>query len=170
MNARALRRVASALAVGITIAGAGGCGSGCRSDDPIGTSAAGTTSTPKSPGPAPDGRGPFPPRDGSLPVAELEGGLTLELNPEDRTLSETLWRTGTWEALQTKALLERLEPGDTFVDVGANLGYYTVLAAKKVGPSGRVFAFEPDPESFALLKRNVDRNGLTNITAENKAA
>jgi len=115
------------------------------------------------------GRGPFPPTDDTAPVVDL-GGVTLELNPEDRTLSATLWSEGVWEKTQTEQLLEQLSPGDTFVDVGANIGYYTVLAARKVGPQGRVFAFEPDPESFALLQRNVERNALSQVVVENKAA
>lgn len=114
-------------------------------------------------------RGPFPPADGSAPIIDL-GGVSLELNPEDRTLSTTLWNEGVWEKTQTEQLLEQLSPGDTFVDVGANIGYYTVLAAQKVGPEGRVFAFEPDPESFALLQHNVERNGLSQVVLENKAA
>lgn len=114
-------------------------------------------------------RGPFPPPEGSAPVIDL-GGVSLELNPEDRTLSATLWNDGVWEKTQTEQLLELLSPGDTFVDIGANIGYYTVLAAQKVGPKGRVFAFEPDPESFALLQHNVERNGLSQVVVENKAA
>ena len=134
-------------------------------------------STPQDDGPRSDegkdpgkpARGPFPPPDGTPPVVELDG-VKLELNPEDRTLSATLWSEGTWEKTQTEQLLAQLSPGDTFVDVGANIGYYTVLAAHKVGPEGRVFAFEPDPESFALLQRNVERNGLSQVVLENKAA
>jgi len=143
---------------------------------------------PKAPDPAPDvaqpdGAGadngeaptptetsrPFPPPDGSTPIVDVRGS-SLELNPDDNMLSAALWRDAVWEEKQTELLLAQLEPGDTFVDVGANLGYYTVLAAKKVGATGRVFAFEPDPESFALLKRNVARNGLDQVVLENKAA
>ncbi|MBL4687128.1 MAG: FkbM family methyltransferase [Nannocystaceae bacterium] len=144
----------------------------CRSDD---APARRTTGDGESAGSTtPEGtpsntRGPFPPKNGSAPVVDL-GEASLELNPEDRSLSAALWATGTWEQHQTEFILERLAPGDTFLDVGANLGYYTVLAAKKVGPTGRVFAFEPDPESFALLQRNVKRNGLHNVVLENKAA
>jgi FkbM family methyltransferase len=53
--------------------------------------------------------------------------------------------------------------GDTVVDVGAHIGLYTLIAAKRVGPSGKVIAIEPDPENCNLLKRNVELNRLTNV-------
>ena len=56
-------------------------------------------------------------------------------------------------------------PGATFVDVGANLGIYTLVASRIVGPSGRVIACEPSVQSFPLLQRNITLNSLTNVTA-----
>jgi FkbM family methyltransferase len=56
------------------------------------------------------------------------------------------------------------KPGNTVIDVGAHIGLYTLIAAKKVGPSGKVIAIEPDPENCNLLKRNVELNRLTNVT------
>ena len=53
--------------------------------------------------------------------------------------------------------------------MGANVGYYTLMAARLVGESGRVYAFEPDPQTFALLERNVRWNGFTNVVLEPKA-
>ena len=62
------------------------------------------------------------------------------------------------------AFLERaLSPGKTFVDVGANLGIYALVASRIVGPSGRVVAFEPAQQSFFLLKENVTLNRFTNV-------
>jgi FkbM family methyltransferase len=62
------------------------------------------------------------------------------------------------------AFLERaLSPGNTFVDVGANLGIYALVASRIVGPSGRVIAFEPSQQSFFLLKENVALNSFTNV-------
>ena len=54
-----------------------------------------------------------------------------------------------------------LRPGMTFVDVGANVGYYTALAARRVGPSGSVFAFEPSDYAYPRLTRMVEKSGLT---------
>jgi FkbM family methyltransferase len=69
-----------------------------------------------------------------------------------------------YEPLETAILLERLKPGQTFVDIGANIGYYTLLAARQVGPGGRVYAFEPDAENFKLLRKNIGINGYANVT------
>jgi FkbM family methyltransferase len=57
-------------------------------------------------------------------------------------------------------LVTGLQPGDTFLDVGAHLGYFTVLAAIRVGPRGRVCAFEPNPDVRAQLTDHVARNGV----------
>src|ERR1700739_2290572 len=58
-----------------------------------------------------------------------------------------------------------LSPGKTFVDVGANLGIYTLAASRIVGPSGRVIAFEPSLESFPILKENISLNAFENVVA-----
>ncbi|HVB99615.1 MAG TPA: FkbM family methyltransferase [Candidatus Dormibacteraeota bacterium] len=65
----------------------------------------------------------------------------------------------------TRALVERLlPPGGTFIDVGAHVGLYTLVAARRVGPGGRVYAFEPEPNNFQLLTQNIQRNGYANVT------
>jgi len=51
-----------------------------------------------------------------------------------------------------------------FFDLGANIGWYSLLAARIVGASGKVFSFEPDPEVAARLRRNIERNGFANIS------
>lgn len=56
------------------------------------------------------------------------------------------------------------------LDVGAFLGYYTLVAAERCGPSGKVFAFEPDPRNFAYLLRNVKENGFTDRVATLRTA
>lgn len=63
-----------------------------------------------------------------------------------------------------------LRPGDTYVDVGANIGYFALHAARLVGPRGRVLAVEPDPRSFARLSSNIALNEASNITPVNLAA
>lgn len=74
-----------------------------------------------------------------------------------------------YEPLETTLLKDNLRSGQTFVDIGANIGYYTLLAARIVGPQGRVFAFEPDPDNFQLLKKNVETNGYSNVVLVPKA-
>jgi FkbM family methyltransferase len=62
-----------------------------------------------------------------------------------------------------------LDAGDTVVDIGANIGCFTVMAASIVGPSGRVISIEPEPESYKLLCHNIQLNNLSNVTALNLA-
>jgi FkbM family methyltransferase len=58
------------------------------------------------------------------------------------------------------AIAEALEPGAIFFDVGANVGFFTLIGARAVGPAGHVFAFEPNPSSRAVLERNAAANGF----------
>lgn len=62
-----------------------------------------------------------------------------------------------------RAITERLQPGGTFVDAGANIGFYSILAAKLVGPSGRVVAFEMMPDTADILRRHVTANGASTV-------
>ncbi len=68
---------------------------------------------------------------------------------------------GSFEREETRVVCRILRPGMTFVDVGANVGYYTALAAQLVGPTGSVFAFEPSDYAFPRLSRMIEKNGLT---------
>ncbi len=81
-----------------------------------------------------------------------------------------LFHFGIFEPNLTDWLWNALEPGDVFVDVGANVGYFTLLAARAVGPTGSVVAIEPAPSTFAALRGNLGRNGATNVRALNLAA
>ncbi len=93
----------------------------------------------------------------------------LALDATDRGISRRLWRYGTREPEQ-KFLLERvLRPGMRVFDVGANIGYYTVMMARLVGPQGRIYAVEPHPDNYRLLCHNVSRNAVDNVETENVA-
>jgi FkbM family methyltransferase len=59
-----------------------------------------------------------------------------------------------------------MKEGDLFVDVGANIGVYALHAARRVGEKGKVFAFEPTPETFSDLQQNVQSNRCLNVTCE----
>lgn len=74
-----------------------------------------------------------------------------------------------YEPDHVNLMKEKVKSGDYVIDIGANIGYYTLLLAKLVGPDGKVFAFEPDPENFRVLEKNVKLNGYKNIIIENKA-
>src|SRR5712691_1786540 len=65
---------------------------------------------------------------------------------------------GTYERRELAWVLQRLSPGDLFVDVGAHVGYFSLPAARRVGPSGRVIAIEPTPTSVEVLERNRSLN------------
>jgi FkbM family methyltransferase len=72
--------------------------------------------------------------------------------------------TGRTAPAETAAVRASLSPGGTFVDVGANWGYFTLVAAHAVGDAGRVVALEPDPRVHAELRANVQRNGIRNVS------
>ena len=87
----------------------------------------------------------------------------------DRTLYLWLHRLGLMGASERAALRRLVRPGMTVVDVGANLGLYSVFLARQVGPAGRVVSFEPDPDLFALLRGNCAANAVANVEAYNMA-
>jgi FkbM family methyltransferase len=93
-------------------------------------------------------------------------GLWIELNP--RTGQSYL--RGDAEIAVQRVLADRLQPGMIFYDLGANIGLFSMLAARIVGPTGRVFSFEPDHETVVRLERNVERNELRNVTIVPKGA
>jgi FkbM family methyltransferase len=93
-------------------------------------------------------------------------GLQIYLLPDDPILTPQVLNQGEWEAGETAEFRRLIRPGDTVVDVGAHIGWYTLLAASRVGPSGRVIAFEPGPSALAYLRKNVATNHLANVTIE----
>lgn len=72
---------------------------------------------------------------------------------------------GAFEPHETAAVARRLRPGMTFLDVGANVGYFSLLAASRVGPGGRVYAVEPSPYAYGRLTESVRANGLAQVQA-----
>lgn len=82
-----------------------------------------------------------------------------------------LWLFDIWEPDLTAFISSRLATGDSFIDVGANIGYFSALAARRVGPSGRVLAVEASPAVFASLSETVTLNGIgERVRCVNKAA
>jgi FkbM family methyltransferase len=77
---------------------------------------------------------------------------------------------GTYEPRQTSLFSRSVHAGDVVIDIGANAGYYTLLAARSVGLRGRVIACEPDPKIASFLRRHVAINKLTNVVVEEAAA
>ena len=82
----------------------------------------------------------------------------------------TIAVTGGWEPHVTAVFSRLLSPGDVCVDVGAHVGYYTLLASRLVGTRGHVYAIEPATTTYAKLRRNLELNEVSNVTALNLAA
>ena len=83
--------------------------------------------------------------------------------------SLNLFACGVYEPLETRIFKRLINRNDVVFDVGANIGYYTLIATKLVGEKGRVFAFEPEPTNFSLLEKNVKLNGYKNVVLMQKA-
>lgn len=102
----------------------------------------------------------------SLPIEEEMLQLAdfrIVVDLHDLFIGQEIKKRGTYERFVTRALRELLGAGQTFVDVGANIGYFSLVAAKLVGPSGKVIAFEPIPQNCALLEKSIALNGFDNI-------
>ncbi len=91
-------------------------------------------------------------------------GSTMFVDVSDRGVVPFLVK-GVHEEPLSRLFRELVRPGMTVLDVGANVGYYSLMAAKKLQGEGRVYAFEPLPSNFELLTRNVEVNGYTTVTA-----
>lgn len=96
-------------------------------------------------------------------------GATVVLNPNDPIISGAL-ALGVYEVPETRVFLRLCSPGMTFLDIGANVGYYTALALARMRGQGEVISLEPDPESFLYLQQTVAANGHSLTTCLRKAA
>ncbi|WP_405696817.1 FkbM family methyltransferase [Streptomyces coelicoflavus] len=101
-------------------------------------------------------------------VVEVRSGDRFAVDTQD-LIQRYLYLFGAWEPHLTGWLRRRLRPGDCFVDVGANIGVFSVLAARLVGERGRVVAVEASPDLHRRLEHNARLNGLGNIRALNAA-
>ena len=107
------------------------------------------------------------PADGSSTTVELQHGVRMQIYFGGE-LSRFIFQ-GEFEGDERHFLNAFLRPGDTFVDIGANLGLFSLIAAHLVGPKGRVHAFEPCAKTFDRLRANVDLNGFQNVTLHSLA-
>ncbi len=83
----------------------------------------------------------------------------------DRFLALWFWKFGVFGAAEVRLLGRVCREGMSVLDIGANIGFHTLLFGRAVGPAGRVWAFEPDPGNFATLRRNLELNPYRNVTA-----
>lgn len=91
------------------------------------------------------------------------GPFTVFLDPRDHVIAKKLILYGNFEGREIELLCSHVRPGDCALDVGANIGLYSLALSRAVGPTGHVIAVEPDPENLALLRRNLQFNGCTNV-------
>jgi FkbM family methyltransferase len=82
----------------------------------------------------------------------------------DRHDTLRLYAKGIYDPVETELVHRVICRGDVVLDIGAHVGYFTLLFARLVGDEGHVYSFEPDPQNFALLQRNVELNGYSNIS------
>ncbi len=98
---------------------------------------------------------------------ELPEG-TVVLNSNDPAVSGAI-AFGAFEPYESEIFRQSVKEGMIVVDIGANIGYYTVIAAKLTGESGSVIAFEPAPENYSVLQQTIKANNFKNVSAHQLA-
>ncbi|MFW9794936.1 MAG: FkbM family methyltransferase [Candidatus Thorarchaeota archaeon] len=101
-------------------------------------------------------------------VIEIDDSRKLIVNPRNES-HRMITFCGTYDPLDSSIVRDLVNDGDTVFDVGANLGWYTTLIGKRIGPHGSVVGIEPLPSVFSLLKKNISLNELENVILLNKA-
>lgn len=106
-------------------------------------------------------------------VIEIQGSkMYVNVYDKDPSMRQTFQSYATcreWEQSTTKIFKKVVKEGDTVVDLGANIGYFTLLAAKLVGKKGKVYSFEPEPRNYNYLLKNIELNEYDNVFATQKA-
>lgn len=101
--------------------------------------------------------------------AVMQSGMRLAVDTRD-TCGRIMYFFGIWEPNLTRVIRNRLRPGDGFIDIGANVGYYSVLASDLVGPQGHVIAIEAIPQTLNVLELNLRCNHCDNVRTISRAA
>lgn len=105
---------------------------------------------------------------GQTAVCSYAGELMMKVNL-DEWIQQHVYFLGVWDEPGINFLRNSLKEGDVFIDIGANIGTYTLVASKSVGHTGRVYAFEPVKAIFRRLIENIEMNDLQNIFPIRKA-
>jgi FkbM family methyltransferase len=101
-------------------------------------------------------------------VVDYDDGLLINVDTAS-FLEWYIYFYGAFRPEISKLINRMLRPGHVAIDIGANIGMHTVIMANRVGPTGKVFCFEPDPHPFGRLKRNLALNGLDFVQAHQAA-
>lgn len=105
-----------------------------------------------------------------MSVVRVESGAAQGIQMELDLQTEKAYWLGTYENEIQQAIVNLVKPGEIIYDIGANIGFLTLLFAKMTGPSGHVYAFEAFPENIMRLTNNIERNGFQNWTTVIPAA
>jgi FkbM family methyltransferase len=100
--------------------------------------------------------------------ADGQAPLRMEVIPRE-VMNKAIFLYGTFEISETRLFQALLRPGMTFIDVGANIGYHTLIGGRMVGPAGAAYAFEPNAVVRERLAANVALNGLDNVKVDGRA-
>ena len=93
-------------------------------------------------------------------------GFTIYVDSKD-SLGLTVW--GKYEEFELQTIKKFLKSGATVIDIGANIGVHSLYLSKHIGPTGKIFAFEPDSENYELLIKNLKENSVQNVKPIKKA-
>ncbi|MBZ5501173.1 MAG: class I SAM-dependent methyltransferase [Acidobacteriia bacterium] len=106
----------------------------------------------------------------NLALTRILNRYSMYVDTTDVSIGPHLITHGQWEPWITSLFTRLLRPGMTAVDIGANFGYYTILAGFAVGATGRVYALEADPRNYEVLQLNLTVNGLLDIVQSRQCA
>jgi FkbM family methyltransferase len=105
-----------------------------------------------------------------MPIAQVQlTDFKLVVDLRDQGVGLPIFLARTWEDAETAAVKKLIRPGDSVVDIGANIGYFSALSAILATPTGRVYAFEPERHNYALLCEMIKRNQFSSIIPQQLA-
>jgi len=93
----------------------------------------------------------------------------MYLDKYEDVISKSIYLQNTWEPSESGIFLDFIKPGDAIVDIGAHIGWYSLLARTKTSDDGIIYAIEPEPRSYKILCENIKLNNYHNIIPINKA-
>jgi FkbM family methyltransferase len=98
-----------------------------------------------------------------FPFHVIIRGVKVYYNSMDRMVAAYLWKFGWLEGYEMSLFHSCLKPGQIMLDIGANMGVYSLTASNIIGDAGKIIAFEPDDDNFKVLKKNILKNEFKNI-------
>ena len=93
--------------------------------------------------------------------------LVFYHDPSDTSVASSILTNGTYEPELLSEIRKTLKSGAVFIEGGANIGFFSLIAAKIIGPTGVVIAFEPTPTTYGYLKKNIKINNISNVIISN---